>query len=130
MIILDTHIRVRWIIEGEAAIPAATAKALQHEDRVAVSAISCMEVMRLEKAGKLVLPAPASDWIKAALEPAGVESLEVTCEIASRAVQLPDHHKDPADRIIIATTLVLDASLSSVDEKFPLYEDLRGRLVR
>ena len=129
MIVLDTHIWVRWIIEGEASLPPSTAAAIRDEERVAVSAISCMEVLCLEKAGKLALPVGVTEWIRAALEPAGVDSLEVTCEIAACAVRLPSHHKDPADRLIIATALVHGANLSSADDKFHLYEELRGRLL-
>ena len=47
---------------------------------------------------------------------------------AARAAHLPLHHRDPADRFIIATALELDARIISLDEKFPLYEALAGRL--
>ncbi len=130
MIVLDTHIWVRWVVEGEDSLPEAISGAIREEPRVAISAISCMEVLRLCKAGRLILPIDASAWISAALAPAGIESLEMTCEISSRAVLLPDHHKDPADRVIIATALVHDARLSSLDDKFPLYQEIHGRLVR
>jgi PIN domain nuclease of toxin-antitoxin system len=43
--------------------------------------------------------------------------------------QLPEHHKDPLDRIIIATTLLHSAELISVDGKFPLYEELKNCLI-
>jgi PIN domain nuclease of toxin-antitoxin system len=39
------------------------------------------------------------------------------------------HHRDPADRFIIATAVVLGMRLLSFDEKFPQYEELAGRLV-
>jgi PIN domain nuclease of toxin-antitoxin system len=49
--------------------------------------------------------------------------------IASRAVDLPEHHRDPQDRIIIATALVHGALLLSSDAKFTLYEELGGQLL-
>ena len=130
MIVLDTHIWVRWIIEGEALPPGRVAAALQSDARVGVSAMSCMEVAHLHKVGRLALPLSVEAWISAALGPAGIECLPVTCEIASRAVQLPDHHKDPADRAIIATALVHGADLASLDTKFPLYQEIAERLLR
>lgn len=58
-----------------------------------------------------------------------MECIDVTCRIAEVSVGLPDHHKDPADRIIIATTLVHDARLASLDQTFPDYPELPGRLI-
>jgi len=64
-----------------------------------------------------------------ALANSGVESIPVTCEIANRAVMLPEIHRDPADRIIIATALVHDAKLASMDSAFPNYQELQNRLI-
>ncbi|EAW33944.1 PIN domain-containing protein [Lyngbya sp. PCC 8106] len=50
-------------------------------------------------------------------------------DIAIKASQLPEHHRDPADRIIIATALIYDASLVSLDSMFPQYAELKGRLL-
>ena len=38
-----------------------------------------------------------------------------------RAAQLPAYHRDPADRIIIATALMRDLTIVTGDEKFPQY---------
>jgi PIN domain nuclease of toxin-antitoxin system len=72
---------------------------------------------------------PVEEWLRDALSPAGVESLPVSWVIAFRSAQLPEHHRDPADRIIIATTLAYDARLASLDSAFPNYEELAGRLI-
>lgn len=40
-----------------------------------------------------------------------------------------DTHKDPQDRIIIATALVHDAQIISFDAAFPAYKELQGRLI-
>ena len=42
---------------------------------------------------------------------------------------LSDIHRDPADRIIIATSLLYDAKLASLDSVFPEYKELQGRLL-
>ena len=81
------------------------------------------------KRGKLELPLPVEEWLTEALANSGVESLPVTCEIARRAAALPEIHRDPADRIIIATAIIHDAKLASVDSVFPNYQELQGRLV-
>lgn len=129
MIILDTHIWVSWILGGDAALTPAVVDAMQKESCLAVSAISCFEVSLLVSRGKLELPLPVNEWLTEALAKSGVESIPVTCEIAYRAVMLPEIHRDPADRIIIATTLVHDTKLASVDSVFPNYQELQNRLV-
>jgi PIN domain nuclease of toxin-antitoxin system len=44
MILLDTHIWVNWILKGDAALPPAVVDAMQEENFLAVSTISCFEV--------------------------------------------------------------------------------------
>ncbi len=129
MIVLDTHIWVNWILSGEVALTPVIVDAMQQEDHLAVSAISCFEVSLLVCRGKLVLPLPVDEWLKEALGKSGVESLPVTCEIANRAVALPEIHRDPADRIIIATALVHEAKLASMDSVFPRYQELQHQLI-
>jgi PIN domain nuclease of toxin-antitoxin system len=55
--------------------------------------------------------------------------LPVTPDIACMAVDLTEHHSDPQDRIIIATSIVHNALLMSSDKKFPLYEELKNILI-
>ena len=129
MIVLDTHIWVNWILGGDAALTPAVVDAMQKEGRLTVSSISCFEVTLLVRRGKLELPLPVNEWLTEALANSGVESLPVTCEIANRAVMLPEIHRDPADRIIIATAVVHDAKLASMDSVFPNYQELQNRLV-
>jgi PIN domain nuclease of toxin-antitoxin system len=45
------------------------------------------------------------------------------------AVDVPEHHSDPQDRIIIATSLFHNGRLMSADGKFPHYKELNGRLL-
>jgi len=129
MIILDTHIWVNWILGGDAALTPAIVNAMQKERQLAVSAISCFEVSLLASRGKLELPLSVDEWLSEALSNSGVESLPVTCEIANRAVALVEIHRDPADRIIIATALVHQAKLASIDSVFPAYHEIDHLLV-
>ncbi|MEI7866491.1 MAG: type II toxin-antitoxin system VapC family toxin [Candidatus Methylumidiphilus sp.] len=53
----------------------------------------------------------------------------ISCFEGVKAVALPEHHKDPQDRIIIATALQYKANLISFDTQFPLYQELDGCLI-
>jgi PIN domain nuclease of toxin-antitoxin system len=58
-----------------------------------------------------------------------VNVLPITCDISYLAGTLPEHHKDPADRIIIATALYHNLKLMSLDSIFPAYQELVGQLI-
>ena len=129
MIVLDTHIWVSWVLGGDAALTPAIVQAMQKESRFAVSSISCFEIALLVRRGKLELTLPVEEWLSEALGNSGVESLPVTCEIANRAVALPEIHRDPADRIIIATALAHGTKLARLDSVFPAYQALQPYLI-
>ena len=78
---------------------------------------------RIELIGKL------DDWLHGALVGANIVCLAVTETIAIQSARLDLHHRDPADRFIIATAVVNDCSVMSFDEKFLLYPDLATRLI-
>lgn len=76
------------------------------------------------------IPMAEDDWFDKALEGSGIALLPITPRIARLAVQLPEHHRDPQDRLIIATALAYSATLISVDDKFPNYAELAGHLLQ
>ena len=129
MIILDTHIWVWWVNADVAELGVNRKELIETCDAVAVSAISCFEVAWLERHGRIVLPCDRNSWFEKALQGFGVMLLPVTPQIAGIAVDLPEHHSDPQDRIIIATALAHEGQLMSADHKFPLYEELASCLL-
>lgn len=129
MIIIDTHIWLWWVNDDIDLLGQVKNDLIQNADVVAVSAISCFEVAWLDAHTRIQLPCSRADWFEKALEGSGINLLPITPAIASLAVDLPEHHSDPQDRIIIATALYHDARLMSVDGKFPLYKELDGRLL-
>jgi PIN domain nuclease of toxin-antitoxin system len=72
---------------------------------LAVSAISAWELAMLVKRGRLTLATAVHTWIEASLRPPGARIIPVGASIALESTQLPDfeRHKDPADRLIVAT---------------------------
>ena len=55
MILLDTHIWVKWIVNGNLDLSETIVNAMSLDSHPAVSAISCFEVSSLVKRGKLKL---------------------------------------------------------------------------
>jgi PIN domain nuclease of toxin-antitoxin system len=105
IVVLDTHIWVWWLNDKFSYLSAQQIDCIEQTERVAVSVISCFEIAQLVKRERLILPLPVNDWLQEALAPAGVELLPLSPAITCRAVDLTDIHKDPFDRMIIATAL-------------------------
>ncbi len=74
-----------------------------------ISPVSCYEVALAQQRGRLELPCTADNWFQEALEPTGITLFPLTAQIAYQAVNLSPVHKDPFDRLIIATALAYKA---------------------
>ena len=129
MILLDTHVWVRWLDPDVKPLPRGMIDRIETAGQLAVSAISCWEVAWLLRRGRLDLTLPLEQWTDWALADSGVVCLPVQREIAIRAANLPEHHRDPADRMIIATALHHGIQLASLDGSFPVYQEVAAYLI-
>jgi len=92
-----------------------------------VPSIAAMEIARKVAAGRLQLSRGLSArvWFARALSEPGFEESPLTSEIAIAAYELPEpFHKDPADRLIIATARRLEAPIVTVDRRILGYARL------
>jgi PIN domain nuclease of toxin-antitoxin system len=107
-LILDTHVWI-WAVEGITSKLGTRAVAAIEEaaraSTLAVSAISVWELAMLVKRQRLTLATAVTTWIEASLRPPGARIVPIGAAIALDSTQLPDfdHHRDPVDRLIIAT---------------------------
>lgn len=129
MIVLDTHVWLRWINQNS-ELKTTCLDHIEQADQVGVSAISLFEASWLDRHNRIQLPGPRNEWFDKALSGSDIQLIPITPEIASQAVDLPEHHSDPQDRIIIATALIHNALLLSTDGKFKLYTELEGKLIQ
>jgi PIN domain nuclease of toxin-antitoxin system len=131
VIVLDTHIWIWWLTLADSSsnLKQSWRVAIANADEIAVSAISCFEVAWLVNRGRVEIPVTLDEWFDAALDGSGVRLLPITPLVARLAVELPEHHRDPQDRIIIATAIANDTQLLSADGRFSDYEELAGRLI-
>jgi PIN domain nuclease of toxin-antitoxin system len=125
--VLDTHAWVAWML-GSRDLPASVRDALDAlapDSRPYVSAISLWEVAMLVERERLSLTLPLGDWLAVAAHPRTVRLIPITPAIAAGTAALPStFHRDPADRLIVATCLELDAPLLTQDRLI-----LRSKLV-
>jgi PIN domain nuclease of toxin-antitoxin system len=129
MIVLDTHALIWWVSNPE-QIPTKARRLLERAitdaTGVAVSSISAWEIAMLVERGRLELTMRVDDWIARVEALPWLTFVPVDNVIAVRAVRLENLHRDPADRIIVATTLVLNATLVTGDDRLRLYKPVRA----
>ena len=117
---LDTHAWVWWVTE-DPRLPPKIAAGIQRTARsegVWLSAISIWEVANLHERGRVRFDQPLRDWLEQATAPPLVTRMRISPSVAAEVAALPpSFHRDPADRIIVATARVLGADLLTNDTR-------------
>lgn len=121
MIVLDTHAWLWWVSK-----PANLSRAARHrigaESRIGVCAISCLEVATAVEKRRISLDREPIEWLEQALAQPKVELMPLTPPIAVKATQLGrDFPGDPANRLIVATTILESATLITKDSRIRDY---------
>ena len=118
--LLDTHILLWWF-EKESKLSKAQRRVLAKvspQNPVFVSDITLWEIATLVELGRVRLAIPLRQWLDQATASPIVERLNISPAIAAETATLPAHfHRDPADRIIVATARILGATLLTNDER-------------
>ncbi|MDD2501859.1 MAG: type II toxin-antitoxin system VapC family toxin [Geobacter sp.] len=129
MLLLDTHILLWWINGTAGKLPSSLVATTEDAESLAVSAISCFEIEWLARHGRIELEISLDEWFSGVFSDAGVNCLPITAEIARLAASLPEHHKDPQDRLIIATSIIHNLPVISADKQFLLYDKINSLLI-
>lgn len=121
--VLDTHVWL-WVCAGHSRARVLT----NFTGRAVVSAISVWEIAMLESKGRITLKPNPQSWLEKNLR-APVELEPIHPAICLESCRLPDFHGDPADRLVVATALVLGVPLVTADEKILTWNE-EHRLLR
>lgn len=125
MILLDTHILIWWIDDSPRLSQRHRQIIQEQQDNgLYISIYSCWEIAKLVEYGKLELKFSIEDWLEIALSHPNLQSLDLTVPIIIKSTQLSGFHKDPADQIIVATSIILGIPLLTADEKIIAYPDV------
>jgi len=95
------------------------------DSTVLVPAICAFEIGQKIASGKLVLPCPLADWLQAMLRQHALTEIPITSAIGIAAAALPPIHKDPFDRLIIATALQYRLPIITSDKIIPAYPKIK-----
>lgn len=120
-LLLDTHVWLWWLADDR-RLPRLFRDSINEPDnQVSVSAVSVWEVRIKSRSGKIRIDSdPVA--VSAGL---GLDFLPFTIGHANRVASLPELHRDPFDRALIAQALFEDTTLLSLDEAVRRYPGLR-----
>jgi PIN domain nuclease of toxin-antitoxin system len=131
-LLLDTHVLV-WAESQEHRLgPRAQAMLLDPANTLLASPVSALELSRLIALSRLTLRKPLRDWFEAARRHLALQDAPFTASAAIESYQLPPgFHKDPADRMLVATARELGCTLLTADDLilgYPHVQTLDARL--
>jgi PIN domain nuclease of toxin-antitoxin system len=117
-LLLDTHVLLWWLADDR-RLSNATKTAIKDTDNViTVSAVTIFEIAIKKGLGKLEI---VDDWYEA-IEEESFRRLAVTWEHARKIPDLPDLHRDPFDRLLIAQAAVEGLTLVTHDDLIMRYK--------
>jgi PIN domain nuclease of toxin-antitoxin system len=119
-VFLDTC-ALLWLASDSGKLSISARARIRDASEAFCSPISAWEIAPKVALGDLTLPADPLKWFEALLARYRLEPIPLTVPILVRAAQLPRHHKDPADRFIIATALLNNLPVATADHRFAEY---------
>ncbi len=118
--VLDTHVWIWWML-GDPSLRRRERDALDAlpaDERPVISDISLWEVATLLDLGRIHIEGSLDDWLAIAASPATVRVQSIHSGIVAEMNRLPaGFHRDPADRLIVATARFLKLPLATKDRK-------------
>ena len=128
MLLMDTHVWF-WTLTEPEKLSKTALKFIQRTkpDNRAIASISVWEFAMMAARGRIELKTTAQEWLDYAIHKTGLRILELTPKVAVESCELPgDFHRDPADRIIVATARINGATLVTKDQRILGYRHVKS----
>ena len=126
ILLLDTHVWL-WAVEAPDKLGRRTKSLLlrSENDRL-VSAISDLEIARLCRDERMILSVNPKTWIEESARHLHLQPVDLDHAIAVETYSLPDPlHRDPVDRILVATARTYQATLLTADDRILSYRHVK-----
>jgi len=120
-LILDTHTFIWWDSEPTKLSSQAYSQCQNSQNELLLSVVSLWEMQIKIQLGKLRLALPLKEIVETQQKTNNIEILPVTLAHVLALENLPSHHKDPFDRMLIAQAMVEEAALVSGDPNIAKY---------
>ena len=121
-VLLDTHCWL-WMHTAPERFSGRVRRILSSfEHDLVFSAVSAWEISIKCALGKLRLPLPTAEYVDSRLEMTRTSPLSITVSHALRAGELPPHHRDPFDRLLVAQAQLEQIPILTLDPQFHAYQ--------
>ena len=120
-VLLDTQVWLWWLGEPERLGRKVRELIGNGENALVFSVASCWEIAIKVGLGKLTLPEPVDVWVPSRLAQQGMTALPVELAHVLRVAGLPQHHRDPFDRLLVAQAQVEGLPILTADPRFADY---------
>jgi PIN domain nuclease of toxin-antitoxin system len=120
-VLIDSHALVWYVDQDNLLDPASHAAISDPTNDLLLSAGSIWEIGIKVGLGKLVLTQPFKPWMNQAISDLDVTVLPLSVEYVDVQSNLPRHHGDPFDRLIVAQAIVEQVSIISADANLDAY---------
>jgi PIN domain nuclease of toxin-antitoxin system len=121
-LLLDTHAFLWWVFDDPKLSPAARDLIADPAAEILFSVVNAWEIVIKARAGRLDLPADAPGFVADQVRRNAFRVLSVELRHALQVHRLPDHHKDPFDRLLVAQAQVEAVPVVSCDPLVATYE--------
>ena len=122
-LLLDTHLLL-WALSMPDKLDAATRDLVEDSaNEVLFSAASIWEIAIKARLGRADFTVRPEAIVRAALD-TGFGELPVRAAVAARVADLPPHHRDPFDRLLVAQAMAEPVRLYTADPLLPPYTEL------
>jgi PIN domain nuclease of toxin-antitoxin system len=119
--LLDTNVWL-WSLDSPELIGDEGRQILERgEEEIYLSAVTSWEISIKMRLGKLDFPGPPAKHVAQFMVKQGLRPLSINHSHAARLYDLPAHHGDPFDRMLIAQALVEDMAILTSDRSFKRY---------
>lgn len=113
-------------LAGQAGkLPRQASQALASPGQIGVSPVSAWEIAIKVRNGKLHMGLPPHDWFVKAMERYHLEEIPLDTALLCAAADLPLLHRDPFDRVLVATCLAGNFTLLTSDPIIPTYPGMK-----
>ena len=110
-----------WLATGDVRLSRKARAVIRDAELLCFSSISIWEIARKVKSGELEIPISPTLFTDMLIKQYSMKELPLDNAVMLRSSALPEIHKDPADRFIIATALLNDCVVVTGDRRFPEY---------
>ena len=120
-LLLDTVAVYRAATAPESLPEVVTSALIDRSHQLVISIVSAWELAIKASLGKLALPCGVEEFFTQTTRDLMAETISLELRFVGAVAELPHHHGDPFDRLLIAQALVEDCTVVTSDPRFVAY---------